>query len=58
MGVVVDVADLSLLPLEQFQLLSDVLPFRDEADLFDKGDDVGAGDLLVVRILLAPRHEP
>ena len=57
-GIVVDAADLGLLPLKQLQLLSDVLSFWDEADLFDKGDDVGARDLLVVRILLAPRHVP
>ena len=57
MGVVVDPADLGLLPVEKLELLPDIPAFGDEADLLDEGDDIGAGDLVVARILLALSHE-
>ena len=36
--VVVDAADLSLLPVEKLELLADVLAFRNEADFLNEGE--------------------
>ena len=55
--VVVNQPQQVFLPIEQFELLPDVLSLRHEADRLDKGDDVGCSDLVVTQLfLLAPGH--
>jgi hypothetical protein len=55
--VVINSADLGLLPFEEFELFPDIFALGNEADLLDEGDNIARSDLVVVR-LFASRHAP
>src|SRR5262249_621060 len=55
--VIVDSLDLRFLPIEQLELLTSELAFRDETSFLNERDDVGRSDLVIV-LLLALTHAP